>query len=435
MGKLMVKKSRSLIGEVIVPGDKSISHRALIFSSMGEGESIIKNFLFSQDCISTMNCLRALGTSIEIYENVIKVKGKGINGFEEPKNVLDAGNSGTTIRLLTGLLSGLPGIFSVITGDDSLRRRPMKRVVEPLLGMGAKIWGRNSDNNPPLAIKGEKLKGRDHTLNIASAQVKSALLIAGLLADGETSVTEPSLSRDHTERIFQYLGLPLIRNGLTLKTHGIEGFKNKDFNIPGDFSSAAFIIAAGLLVEGSKIVIKNVGINPTRTGMLSVLKEAGAKIRILNQWEEGGEPVGDLMVEYSELEPFEVKGDIVPKLIDEVPILAIIATQAKGKTVFKDVGELRVKESDRIKAVVDGINKMSGRAETIDDGFIVYGPTKLNGKEIETYNDHRIAMSFAIAGLLADGETIVESNSIGISFPNFGETIKTLGGNIIELQS
>lgn len=435
MGKLVVKKSKSLVGEVKVPGDKSISHRALIFSSMGEGESIIKNFLFSQDCISTMNCLRALGTSIEICEDVIKVKGNGINGFKEPENVLDAGNSGTTIRLLTGLLSGLSGMFSVITGDDSLRRRPMKRVVEPLLGMGAKIWGRNGGNNPPLAIKGEKLKGRDHTLNVASAQVKSALLIAGLLADGETSVTEPSLSRDHTERIFQYLGLPLMRNGLTLKTHSIEGFKNKDFNIPGDFSSAAFIIAAGLLVEGSKIVIKNVGINPTRTGMLSVLKEAGAKIQILNQWEEGGEPIGDLMIEFSILEAFEVRGEIVPKLIDEVPILAIIATQANGKSIFKDVEELKVKESDRIKAVVNGINKMGGKAEIIDKGFVVYGPTKLNGNEIETYNDHRIAMSFAIAGLLADGETIVESDSISISFPNFGETIKKLGGNIIELQS
>lgn len=435
MGKLLVKKSEALIGEVEVPGDKSISHRALIFSSMGEGDSIIRNFLFSQDCISTMNCLKALGVSIEVCEDVIRVKGNGIKGFREPENVLDAGNSGTTIRLLTGLLSGLPGIFSVITGDSSLRRRPMKRVVEPLRKMGARIWGRNDDNNPPLAIKGERLIGENHILSVASAQVKSALLIAGLLAEGETCVTEPSLSRDHTERIFQYLGLPLEKKGLTLKTHGIEGYRNKDFSIPGDFSSAAFIVAAGLLIEGSKLVIKNVGINPTRTGMLDVLRKAGAKLKIIDKWEDGGEPVGNLMVEYSDLEAFEVKGSIVPTLIDEVPILAIIATQAKGESIFKDVEELKVKESDRIKAVIDGINKMGGKAEVIDNGFVVYGPTRLKGEEIETYGDHRIAMAFAIAGLIANGETIVESDSINISFPTFTKTIKSLGGNVIELQS
>ncbi|MEN3011595.1 3-phosphoshikimate 1-carboxyvinyltransferase [Dictyoglomus thermophilum] len=435
MGKLLVKKSKVLKGEVEVPGDKSISHRALIFSSMGEGESIIRNFLFSQDCISTMNCLKSLGVSIEVYDSIVRVKGNGIKGFKEPENVLDAGNSGTTIRLLTGLLSGLPGVFSVITGDSSLRRRPMKRVVDPLRKMGANIWGRNNDNNPPLAIKGEKLVGESHILNVASAQVKSALLIAGLLAEGETCVTEPSLSRDHTERMFQYLGLPLKREGLTLKTHGIESYKNKDFNIPGDFSSAAFIIAAGLLVEGSKVIIKNVGINPTRTGMLDILKEAGAKFNIIDTWEDGGELIGNLMIEYSDLKAFEIKGDIVPTLIDEVPILAIIATQAKGESIFKDVEELKVKESDRIKAVVDGINKMGGKAKVIDNGFVVYGPTKLKGGEIETYGDHRIAMAFAIAGLIADDETIVESDSINISFPTFTETLKSLGGNVIELQS
>lgn len=433
MGKIIVRKSKSLEGNVRVPGDKSISHRALIFSSMGEGESTIRNFLFSQDCISTMNCLRALGTKIEIENDIVKVIGNGLRGFKEPENILDAGNSGTTIRLLTGMLSGLDGVFSVISGDESLRKRPMKRVVEPLSKMGGEIWGRNEGNNPPLAIKGKRLKGTSHEIKIASAQVKSALLIAALLADGETSITEPSLSRDHTERIFEYLGLPLIRNGLTLKTYGIERYKVKDFNIPGDFSSAAFLIAAGLLVEDSKITINNVGLNPTRIGMLEVLREAGARIKILNTWEEGKEPVGNLQVEYSEIEAFEIGKDIIPKLIDEVPILAIIATQGKGKSVFRDVEELRVKESDRIMAIVQGINKMGGRAEVIENGFVVYGPTKLYGGEIETFYDHRIAMAFSIAGLIAEGETVIESGSISISFPNFVEIISNLGGNVISV--
>jgi len=435
MKKIVIKKSLSLRGEVLVPGDKSISHRTLIFSALSEGEAKIENFLFSQDCLSTMNCLKNLGVNIEILEKVVKVKGVGIRGFKEPEDVLDAGNSGTTIRLLTGLLSGIPNMFTVITGDSSLRRRPMRRVIDPLMNMGAMIWGRNDNNNPPLAIRGNQLKGFKHILKVASAQVKSALLIAGLLAEGETWVTEPALSRDHTERMFEYLGLPLEREGLTLKTHKIEGYKAKDFYIPGDISSAAFLIGAGLISEGSSVVIKNVGLNPTRVGMLEILKKSGAKIEILKEWEAGKEPIGDIKVEFSELEPIEVMGDIVPSLIDEVPILAIIATQAKGKSVFKDVEELKVKESDRIKAIVNGINKMGGKAEEIDGGFVVYGPSKLIGSEIDTFNDHRIAMSFAIAGLVAEGETIVESESISISFPNFVEVIFQLGGNIIELSA
>lgn len=435
MRKLVVKKSNNLNGEIKVPGDKSISHRALIFSAMGEGECTIKNFLFSQDCISTMNCLKALGTKIEISDGLVKVTGNGLRGFKEPDNILDAGNSGTTIRLLTGMLSGLEGIFSVISGDESLRRRPMKRVVEPLINMGGEIWGRNLGNNPPLAIRGKKLIGRDHELKVASAQVKSALLIAGLLAEGETSVTEPSLSRDHTERIFEYLDLPLVRDGLTVKTCGIDGYKVKDFDIPGDFSSAAFLIAAGLLVENSNIIISDVGLNPTRIGMLEILEKVGAKIKVFDTLEKSKEPIGNLQVEFSEINSFEVEGDIVPKLIDEIPIMAIIATQAKGKSVFRDVEELKVKESDRIKAIVNGINKMGGKAEETSDGFVVYGPTKLHGAEIETFYDHRIAMAFTIAGLIAEGETIVEAESINISFPSFVDTILILGGNVISVST
>ncbi|HOJ92808.1 MAG TPA: 3-phosphoshikimate 1-carboxyvinyltransferase [Dictyoglomaceae bacterium] len=435
MRRILIKKSKKLKGEISVPADKSISHRALIFSALAEGESNIYNLLFAQDCISTMNCLKSLGVEINIGDDFVKVYGRGISGLREPEDILDAGNSGTTMRLLTGVLSGIPGIFSVMTGDSSLRRRPMGRVVEPLLMMGAEIWGRAHSNLPPLAINGAKLKGGKHTLKVTSAQVKSALLLAGILSDGETWITEPAHSRDHTELIFEYLNLPLQKEGLTLKTHGVDGYKAKDFYIPGDFSSAAFIMAGGLIVEGSKIIIKNVGLNPTRIGMLEILKEAGADIKILRNYELGKEPAGDMSVEYSKISSFEVSGDIVPRLIDEIPILAIIATQANGKSVFKNVEELKVKESDRIKGIVNGIVKMGGKAEEIESGFVVYGPTKLKGAEIDTFNDHRIAMAFAIAGLVAEGETILECESIKISFPNFISMLQELGGELVELLS
>ncbi len=433
MKKLVVRKSKGLNGEIEVPGDKSISHRALIFSSLANGNSKIVNFLFGQDCLSTMNCLKKLGVKIEVSNSIVYVEGRGLRGFLEPDDLLDAGNSGTTVRILLGVLAGQEGLFSVITGDNSLKKRPMKRVVYPLSQMGATILGRKEGDFLPIAIKGKKLKGISYEMPVASAQVKSCLLIAGLLAEGETKIIEPSLSRNHTELIFEYLNLPLKRNGLELITHGIEGFPSKDFYIPGDFSSASFIIAGALLIPNSRVILKNVGLNLTRIGMLEILRKCGAKIQILKEEYWGKEKVGDILVETSELTEFIVEGDIVPRLIDEIPILSIIATQAKGRSYFRNVEELRVKESDRIRGILENIRKMGGKGEETKDGFYIEGPTPLKGAEIETFFDHRLAMSFIIAGLISEGDTIVERESIDISFPNFLEILKNIGGELFEL--
>ncbi|MCX7845522.1 MAG: 3-phosphoshikimate 1-carboxyvinyltransferase, partial [Dictyoglomaceae bacterium] len=407
MKKIIVRKSKGLNGEVEIPGDKSISHRALIFSSLARGNSKIVNFLFGQDCISTMNCLKKLGVKIEIKDNIVYVEGKGLRGFLEPDDILDAGNSGTTVRILLGVLAGQEGLFSIITGDSSLKKRPMKRVVQPLSMMGAHILGRDNGNFLPIAIRGKKLKGITYKLPVPSAQVKSCLLLAGLLAEGETKIIESSLSRNHTELIFEYLNLPLKRNGLELITHEIDEFSSKDFYVPGDFSSASFIIAGALLIPNSKIILKNCGLNPTRTGMLEVLRNSGANIHILKEEYWGREKVGDILVETSDLNGFIVEGEIVPRLIDEIPILSVIATQAKGISYFRNVEELRVKESDRIRGILENIRRMGGKGEETKDGFYIEGPSPLKGTQIETFNDHRLAMSFTIAGLIAEGETIV----------------------------
>lgn len=433
MKKVIIRKSKGLNGEIEVPGDKSISHRALIFTSLSHGTSKIINFLFGQDCISTMNCLKKLGVKIEVDNNIVYVEGKGLKGFSEPDDVLDAGNSGTTVRLLLGVLAGQEGLFTVLTGDSSLKKRPMGRVVQPLSQMGAYILGRKEGSFLPIAIKGKKLKGINYEMPVASAQVKSCLLLAGLMAEGETRIKEPSLSRNHTELIFEYLNLPLKKDRLELTTHGIDGFSSKDFYIPGDFSSASFIIAGALLIPNSKVILKNCGLNPTRTGMLEILIKSGANIHILKEEYWGKEKVGDILVETSELSGFIVEGEIIPRLIDEIPILAIIATQAKGKSYFRNVEELRVKESDRIKGIIENIKRMGGKGEETSDGFYIQGPTSLKGIEVNTFNDHRLAMSFTIAGLIAEGETIVERESIDISFPNFIEVLKNIGGEIFEL--
>ncbi|PMQ02232.1 MAG: 3-phosphoshikimate 1-carboxyvinyltransferase [Dictyoglomus sp. NZ13-RE01] len=433
MKLIKTKKSSGLKGNIEVPGDKSISHRALIFSSLATGISKIHNFLYAQDCLSTLNCLKSLGVNIYRENEVLVVEGKGLRGLEEADDVLYAGNSGTTVRLMLGVLAGQPGKTNVITGDNSLRRRPMKRVVDPLIKMGGVFLGRKESNFLPIAIRGNYLKGIEYDLPVASAQVKSALLLAGLLAEGKTIIREPSLSRNHTELIFEYLNLPLNKRGLELETHGVENFFAKDFYVPGDFSSASFLIAGALLVPNSKLIIKNVGINPTRIGMLKILKDAGAKIEILREDEWGKEKVGNILVETSEIKGFTVEGEIVPTLIDEVPILAVIATQAKGKSYFRNVEELKVKESDRIKAILENIRRMGGKGEEIENGFVIEGPVNLKGAEINSYNDHRIAMSFIIAGLISEGETIVERDSIDISFPNFIDILKGIGGEIFEL--
>jgi len=433
MRKVIVKKSKGLKGEIEVPGDKSISHRAIIFSSLAEGKSKIKNFLFAQDCLSTLNCFKKLGVNIEIIDNDVYVEGRGLRGLLEPDDVLDAGNSGTTVRLLLGILAGQEGLFSVITGDDSLRRRPMGRIVKPLIQMGAILMGRKDGELLPISIKGSKLKGITYKMPIASAQVKSSLLISGILAEGETKIIEPSLSRNHTELIFEYLGLPLKIDGLELTTHGVDRFTAKDFYIPGDFSSASFIIGGALIVPDSKVIIKNVGLNPTRIGMLEILRNSGARIKILREDFWGKEKIGDILIETSELNSFIIEGEIVPRLIDEVPILAILATQAKGRSFFRDMSELRVKESDRIKGIVENLIRMGVKIEELEDGFYIDGPAILKGIEINTFYDHRLSMAFTIAGLISEGETIVERESIDISFPEFINILKNIGGEVFEL--
>ncbi|MCX7919784.1 MAG: 3-phosphoshikimate 1-carboxyvinyltransferase [bacterium] len=419
--------THAISGEISVPGDKSISHRAIMFSAISEGTTTITGFLNSEDCLCTATAFQTMGIEIAgLGTDRVIVQGKGLFGLEEPMQVLNAGNSGTTMRLILGILAG-QDFFAVLTGDQYLCQRPMKRVIEPLTKMGAKIYGRNNNNYPPLSIHGGNLRAIDYKLPIASAQVKSALLLAGLYANGTTTITEPAASRDHTERMLRYLGVEVTIAGLTCIIQGGQKLVAKDLSVPGDISSAAFFIAAGLLIPDSKLVIKNVGINPTRTGLLHVLKEMGAYIQLENQHEDGPEPVADIVVQWSQLYGTEIGGTIIPTLIDEIPILAVLATQAEGRTVIRDAAELRVKETDRIHAVVSELTRFGAKIEEQDDGMIIYGPTALTGTTCHSFGDHRIAMSLAIAGLIARGTTSVsDTECINTSFPTFTQLLSQL---------
>ena len=425
--KLVLEKVNKLKGNIFVPGDKSISHRSLILGSIAQGETRIYNFLNSLDCLSTLVCMRALGVEIELgKDNSVRVKGKGLYGLEEPKDILDVGNSGTTIRLLAGLLSG-QNFHSVLNGDNSIRKRPMKRVVEPLRLMGANIWGREGGYLTPLSIKGSKLNSLHYTLPVASAQVKSALLLAGLYAKGETVIKEPLSTRDHTERMLAIMQADINIFSPEIKIRSGRELKGTDIFIPGDISSAAYFIIAASILKGSQIIIKQVGVNPTRVGIIEMLNKMGAKIDILNYQIKSNEPQADLKIEYSELKGVKIRKENVPFLIDELPLIAVAATQAQGKTVVSGAKELRVKETDRIKAIVSELKKMSADIEEKEDGFVVVGPSKLKGAVCESYNDHRIAMSLAVAALLAEGETIIKnSECIDISFPGFEKTLQKL---------
>ena len=371
--------------------------------------------------------MQALGAEIELSkDNSIKIKGKGLYGLKEPKDILDVGNSGTTIRLLAGLLSG-QDFYSVLNGDDSIKKRPMKRVIEPLRLMGADIWGRKDGQFAPLSIRGNKLNPLHYTLPVASAQVKTALLLAGLYTTGETVVKEPLPTRDHTERMLEIMQADLIISPSEIKVVGGKELKGTDIFIPGDISSAAYFIAAASMLKDSQIIIKQVGVNPTRTGILEILKKMGTKINTLNYQIKSNEPQADLMIEYSKLKGVEIKKENVPSLIDELPLIAVAATQAQGKTVVSGAKELRVKETDRIKAMVSELKKMGADIEEREDGFTVNGPTGLRGAVCESYNDHRIAMSLAVAALLAEGNTIIKnSECIDISFPGFEKTLRKL---------
>ena len=425
--ELVLEKVNKLKGNIFVPGDKSISHRSLILGSISQGETRVYNLLNSLDCLRTLECMQSLGVKIELDEDSsVNIEGKGLYGLKEPKDILDVGNSGTTIRLLAGLLSG-QDFYSVLNGDDSIRKRPMKRVVEPLRLMGADIWGRKDGQFAPLSIRGNKLNPLHYTLPIPSAQIKSAIMLASLYAVGETVINEPIRCRDHTERMLEIMQADLKISTPEIKVMGRKELRGTDIFIPGDISSAAYFIAAAGMLKDSQIIIKQVGVNPTRTGIIEILKKMGTKIDILNYQIKSNEPQADLMIEYSKLKGVEIKKENVPFLIDELPLIAVSATQAQGKTVVSGAKELRVKETDRIKAMVSELKKMGADIEEREDGFTVNGPTGLQGAVCESYNDHRIAMSLAVAALLAEGKTIIKnSECIDISFPGFEKTLQNL---------
>lgn len=410
-------------GTYTVPGDKSISHRALMLGALAEGVTRITHLSSGKDVQSTLSCLVQLGVKIEQKEKETLVYGQGSKGLIPPTTILDAGNSGTTIRLLSGILAGHP-FTSTITGDDSLRKRPMKRIIEPLEKMGAKI-----ESSPgffaPLTIHGTSLQPIEYALPIPSAQVKSCILLAGLLAEGKTSVTEPAQSRDHTERMLPCFGVEVIKNGLKVEIKGKSVLKATTIDVPGDISSAAFLMVAAALLPDAKLTLLNIGMNPTRTGIIEVLRAMGCSIQEKNVQSLHHEPRADLVIQSSPLSGIEIAGDLIPKVIDEIPILAIAATQAKGKTVVRDAKELRVKETDRITAVAKNLNAMGVKIEVFEDGFAIKGPQKLKAAVIESFHDHRIAMAFAIAGLVAKGKTRIRNAECAeISYPGFYEIIK-----------
>jgi 3-phosphoshikimate 1-carboxyvinyltransferase len=435
-----------LRGRSQIPGDKSVSHRALLLSSLAEGTSRVERFLPAADCRATLSAVGALGIEVrETGPTSLILEGRGLRGLQEPDDVVDCGRSGTTMRLLAGILAGQP-FPSVLTGEAQLRRRPMGRIAEPLRSMGAIVLGRDGGQLPPLSILGGALHGLDYTLPVASAQVKSALLLAGLYADGPTNLRVPGPARDHTERMLAAMGARLETGDWGLGTGGQRlrlepGFALRpvDLMVPGDFSSSAFVLVAATLLPGSEVLIEGVGINPTRTGLLDLLLAMGADIALENERTVSGEPVADLVVRASELHGTEVGGDLVVRAIDEIPILAVAATQAQGETIVRDAAELRVKETDRIATTVQELRHLGAKIEARPDGFAVQGPTPLRsphltrgqGAAVHSHGDHRLAMALAVAGLIASGETCVKgTDCIADSFPGFSTVLTRLGGKV-----
>lgn len=426
-------KSAPLRGEITIPGDKSISHRSIMFGSLAKGTTEIHHFLEGADCLSTIGCFRQMGIDIEKKnEGHILVHGKGLSGLRPPVSVLDVGNSGTTTRLISGILSAQP-FTTILSGDASLNSRPMGRIITPLSMMGARIESINGNGCAPLKITGQRdLHGIHYDSPVASAQVKSAILLAGLYADTPVSVLEPALSRNHTELMLGQFGASISTQ---IRTDGsalvsiqpCEELYGENILVPGDISSAAYFIAAALLVPGSELLIRNVGINPTRAGILDVCRKMGADITYLNQKEGIGEPAADLLVKYSPLHGVTVEGGIIPSLIDEIPVLAVLAAFAEGTTVIRDAAELRVKETDRILTVTENLRNMGCDVAPADDGMTIAGGKALHGALINPYLDHRIAMAFAVAGLAADGETeILDSSCVDVSYPGFFDALASL---------
>lgn len=418
--------SGPLRGEISVPGDKSISHRAVMFGALAKGTTEVTHFLQGADCLSTIDCFRRMGIDIENTPSRILVHGKGLGGLTAPSAALDVGNSGTTLRLISGILAGQD--FKVLLdGDASIRRRPMKRIMTPLSMMGAGIESLKGNGCAPLSIAGRPLHAIHYQSPVASAQVKSCVLLAGLYADGTTRVTEPALSRNHTELMLHFFGAQVLSEGTTASIQPSPTLEGRFIQVPGDISSAAYFIAAALLIPGSEVLIRNVGVNPTRDGILRVCQAMGADITRLNERSDSGEPTADLLVRHSSLRGTVIEGDLIPTLIDELPIIAVMAALAKGTTVIRDAAELKVKESDRIQVMTENLIRMGARVEATEDGMIIHGGSSLQGAIIDSHQDHRVAMSFAVAALAAEGETeIRDADCVSISYPEFYQDMASL---------
>ena len=417
----MLKGSFELIG------DKSISHRAVMFSSISKGHNKISNFLMGEDCLSTISCFRKMGVDIQIDGKDVYVKGNGLYGLQRPKEILDVGNSGTTIRLMMGILAGNK-FDATLIGDNSIAKRPMKRVTDPLRLMGCNIEGKDDANYTPIKIYGGDLKAIDYHMPVASAQVKSALILASLYANDTSFIYEKVKSRNHTEIMLKSFGADINVENLKISVNPVNELFSQDIYVPGDISSAAFIIVSALITKGSEVIIKNVGLNKTRTGIIDVVKNMNGNIEIINERLVGGELVGDLLVRYTkDLCATTIDKDIIPRLIDEIPVIAVLATQAEGTTIIKDAQELKVKESNRIKSMVENLKILGADIEELEDGMIIKGKSKLNGGKIKTFKDHRIAMAFSTLNLISDEKIkLDDEDCINVSFPGYFDLIKSL---------
>lgn len=433
MGRLKIRGGAcGLRGKITVPGDKSVSHRAIILGALSEGITEVSGCLRSEDCHRTLEAARAMGIEVEEGEELLRFYGKGLHGLREAGDILDCGNSGTTIRLLTGMLAGQP-FLSILTGDASLRRRPMDRIILPLRRMGAEIWGRAQDTLPPLGVRGGQLQGLRYHTPVASAQVKSAILLAGLFAKGPTTVIEPFRSRDHTERMLSACGQQVETAGREVTLAPTGSLRASRISVPGDFSSAAFFILAALILPDSDLIIEGVGVNPTRTGLLDVLEAMGGVVEVQPEEESAGEPRARLCVRTSRLKGVSIGGEMIPRLIDEIPVLAVAAACAEGKTVIRDAAELRIKESDRIRAIVTALERMEIRVEELEDGLVIYGRGRLRGASCDSHGDHRMGMALTVAGLRADTETtVLDTACIQTSFPGFVQTLQHLLPGAVE---
>ena len=420
-----IKKLDHLRGQLTIPGDKSISHRAVMFGALAKGTTRITHFLDGADCLSTISCFQKMGITIEKNPSEVLVHGKGLHGLSAPSEILDVGNSGTTTRLISGILAG-QSFSSVLNGDASIQSRPMKRIITPLTAMGADITSQRGNGCAPLSINGRPLKSIHYNSPVASAQVKSCVLLAGMYADGITSVTEPVLSRNHTEIMLNYFGARVTSDNTTASIRPEPSLEAREIQVPGDISSAVYFIAAGLLVPGSEILLKNVGINPTRDGILRVCKAMGADITLLNE-RASGEPTADLLIRSSSLHGTTIGGEIIPTLIDEIPMIAVMAAFAEGTTIIRDAQELKVKESDRIAVMAENLHRMGADVIPTDDGMIIHGGKPLHGASIDSHLDHRIAMSFAVAGAVCDGPLSIEGGEcVNISYPEFYNDLYSL---------